>query len=187
MQVVLSIGKPQTISEEISSVQSLNRVQLFATPWTAAHQAPSPSSVPEACSNSCPSSQWCHPAISSSVVPSEGMGGGFLLPTPSLPLAAFQAWSKWVGRVRHSWNYRKWVGGERMLEGASLWSLQLCHEDSGWKDITGKTYYYYSFLNGECVPLGEHHKCSILRPWGQEDGKTVGRNPPISEKPTASG
>ena len=30
---------------------------------------PCPSPTPGACSNSCPSSQWCHPAISSSVVP----------------------------------------------------------------------------------------------------------------------
>ena len=30
---------------------------------------PCPSSTPGACSNSCPSSQWCHPAISSSVIP----------------------------------------------------------------------------------------------------------------------
>ena len=30
---------------------------------------PCPSPTPRACSNSCPSSQWCHPAISSSVVP----------------------------------------------------------------------------------------------------------------------
>ena len=30
---------------------------------------PCPSTYPRACSNSCPSSQWCHPAISSSVVP----------------------------------------------------------------------------------------------------------------------
>ena len=30
---------------------------------------PCPSSVPRVYSNSCPSSQWCHPAISSSVVP----------------------------------------------------------------------------------------------------------------------
>ena len=28
-----------------------------------------PSPTPRACSNSCPSSQWCHPTISSSVVP----------------------------------------------------------------------------------------------------------------------
>jgi len=30
---------------------------------------PCPSPTPEACSNSCPSSHWCHPTISSSVVP----------------------------------------------------------------------------------------------------------------------
>ena len=30
---------------------------------------PCPSPTPRACSNSCPSSQWCHPTISSSVVP----------------------------------------------------------------------------------------------------------------------
>jgi len=30
---------------------------------------PYPSPSPRACSNSCPSSQWCHPTISSSVVP----------------------------------------------------------------------------------------------------------------------
>ena len=30
---------------------------------------PCPSSTPRACSNSCPSSWWCHPTISSSVIP----------------------------------------------------------------------------------------------------------------------
>ena len=30
---------------------------------------PHPSPTPGACSNSCPSSQWCHPTISSSVIP----------------------------------------------------------------------------------------------------------------------
>ena len=30
---------------------------------------PCPSSTLRACSNSCPSSQWCHPTISSSVIP----------------------------------------------------------------------------------------------------------------------
>ena len=52
-----------------SSVQSLSRVQLLATPWTTARQAPCPSQTPRAYSNSCPSSRWCHAAISSSVVP----------------------------------------------------------------------------------------------------------------------
>ena len=52
-----------------SSVQSLNRVWLFATPWTAAHQASYPSPTPRVHPNSCPTSRWCHPTISSSVVP----------------------------------------------------------------------------------------------------------------------
>ena len=30
---------------------------------------PCPSPTPRACSNSCPSCQWCHPTISSSVIP----------------------------------------------------------------------------------------------------------------------
>ena len=50
-------------------VWSLSRVQLFATPWTVARQASLPSPSPRACSNSSPLSQWCHPTISSSVVP----------------------------------------------------------------------------------------------------------------------
>ena len=53
----------------ISSVQSLSRVRLFATPWIAALQASLSITNPGAHSNSCPSSRWCHPAISSSVVP----------------------------------------------------------------------------------------------------------------------
>ena len=58
---------------EFISVQLLSRVPLFVIPWTAAHQASlSITNFPvqhQSCSNSCPSSQWCHPAISSSVIP----------------------------------------------------------------------------------------------------------------------
>ena len=52
-----------------SSVQLLSHVQLFATPWTAARQASLSIPTPGVYSNSCPLSQWCHPTISSSVVP----------------------------------------------------------------------------------------------------------------------
>ena len=52
-----------------SSVQSLSHVRLFATPWIAACQAALSITTPRFHSNSCPSSQWCHPAISYSVVP----------------------------------------------------------------------------------------------------------------------
>ena len=56
-------------THHFSSVQSLSHVRLFEIPWTAAHQASLPSATPEVYSNSCPLSQWCHPTISSSVIP----------------------------------------------------------------------------------------------------------------------
>ena len=52
----------------VQSVHLFSHVQLFVTPWTAACRLPCPSPTPGACSNSCPSSQWCHPTISSSAV-----------------------------------------------------------------------------------------------------------------------
>ena len=58
-------------SKEIqySSVQSLSCVRLFVTPWIAAHQASLSITKFGVHSDSRPSSQWCHPAISSSGVP----------------------------------------------------------------------------------------------------------------------
>ena len=55
--------------QSIQSVQSLSRVRLDATPWTAARQASLSITTPGVYPNSCPSSQWWHPTISSSVVP----------------------------------------------------------------------------------------------------------------------
>ena len=52
-----------------SSVQLLSRVQLFATPWPAARQAFLSITNSRSHSNSRPLSQWCHPTISSCVVP----------------------------------------------------------------------------------------------------------------------
>ena len=49
--------------------QLLSHAWLFVTPRTVACQALWSSTTPGACSNSCPLSQWCHPTISSSVVP----------------------------------------------------------------------------------------------------------------------
>ena len=55
-------------SSGIAVIQSLSHVQLFVTPWTC-QASPCPSPSPRACSNSCPSSQWCHSTISSCVIP----------------------------------------------------------------------------------------------------------------------
>ena len=52
-----------------TSVQSLSQVQLFATPWLEHARPPCPSPTPGAYSNSCLLSWWCHPTISSSIIP----------------------------------------------------------------------------------------------------------------------
>ena len=62
---------------QFSPVQSLSCVRLFVTPWTVACQASLFITnswsllklMSGVYSNSCPSSQWCHPTISSSLVP----------------------------------------------------------------------------------------------------------------------
>ena len=45
----------------------LSRVRLFVTPWMPGPTSPSP--TPRVYQNSCPSSPWCHPTTSSSVIP----------------------------------------------------------------------------------------------------------------------
>ena len=58
----------ELILVQLSWVQSFSIVQLSLTPQTAGHQD-SLSPTPGACSNSCPSSWWCHPTVSSSAIP----------------------------------------------------------------------------------------------------------------------
>ena len=53
----------------INSCCSVAQLCLTATPWTAACRLACPSLFPGVCSNSCPLHQWCHPTISSSIVP----------------------------------------------------------------------------------------------------------------------
>ena len=54
---------------QFSSVQSFSCVQLFATPWTAAHQASLSITISQSSPKLMSLSRWCHPAISSSVIP----------------------------------------------------------------------------------------------------------------------
>ena len=64
----MNYGKEYNLFLTVSSVQLLNCVWLFVTQRTAASQASCPSPTPRANSNSCLSSQWHRPTISSSVV-----------------------------------------------------------------------------------------------------------------------
>ena len=70
----LTVGKVDShiqVVLNISSVQFSHSVMSNSSwPHGLQHaRRPCPSPTPEACSNSCPLSWWCHPIISSSVVP----------------------------------------------------------------------------------------------------------------------
>ena len=82
-----------SLSIQFSSVQSLSHVRLFATPWIAARQ-PSLSitnfqSSPKLISIE---SGWCHPAISSSVVPFSSCPQS-LPASGSFPMSQLFTWS----------------------------------------------------------------------------------------------
>ena len=67
-----SLCPAMTSTERSSSVQFSSVAQLCLTLWPHGLQharLPCPSPIPGAYSNSCPLSRWCHPTISSSVIP----------------------------------------------------------------------------------------------------------------------
>ena len=75
----------------MSSVQSLSRVQLFGLNELQQARPPCPSPTPRVHSDSRPSSQWWHPAISSSAIPFSSCPQS--LPTSeSFPMSQLFAW-----------------------------------------------------------------------------------------------
>ena len=75
---------------QFSSVQFSHSVMSDSLPSQGLQHTrpPCPSLTPRACSNSCPLSQWCHPAISSSVVPFSSCLQSFPA-SGSLPVSQF--------------------------------------------------------------------------------------------------
>ena len=58
---------------------------------------PCPSPVPRACSNSCPLSRWCHPTISSSIVPFSSRLQSFPASGSFLVNQFFASWGQSIG------------------------------------------------------------------------------------------
>ena len=54
---------------QFCSVESLSRVQLFVTPWTTARQASLSFNLFQSLLKLMTTKSWCHPPISSSVIP----------------------------------------------------------------------------------------------------------------------
>ena len=84
---------PKRLSYQIRSDQSLSRVWLFATPWIAAARPPCPSPTPGVHWDSRPSSQWYHPAISSSGVPFSSRPQS-LPASESFPMSQLFTWGR---------------------------------------------------------------------------------------------
>ena len=61
------------------------------TPWTEDTKPPCPSPTPRVHPNPCPSSQWCHPNISSSVIPFSSCPQS-LPASESFPMSQIFAW-----------------------------------------------------------------------------------------------
>ena len=106
-----TLAKSLPTNTHFSSVQSLSCVQLFATPRIAAR--------PGVHSDSRPSSQWCHPAISSSVIPFSSCPQS-LLPSGSFPISQLfasdgqstgvSALASFLPKKSQGWSPSEWFG-----------------------------------------------------------------------------
>ena len=104
---------------QFSSVQSLSHVRLFATPWIAARQASL--SIPNSRSSLrlMSISQWCHPVISSSVVPFSSCPQS-LPASDSFPMSQLFAWggqstevsalASFLPKKSQGWSPSEWTG-----------------------------------------------------------------------------
>ena len=84
-------GLEITINRMWQLLFSHSHVWLFATPWTAAHQASLSFTVALSLLR-LTTTEWCHPTISSSVTP----------PLPALNLSQHQGLLQWVGSSHHA-------------------------------------------------------------------------------------
>ena len=119
----LKLKKVRKTTTPFSSVQFSSVTQLCPTlrPHASQHsRPPCPSPTPGVYSNSCPSSWWCHPAISSSMVPFSSCPQS-LPASGSFPMSQLFAWSSQRIGVSGSasalpmntqdWSPLGWTGG----------------------------------------------------------------------------
>ena len=106
-------------SMQFSSVQSFSHVWL-RDPHESQHaRPPCPSPTSGVHSDSCPSSQWCHPAISSSVVPFSS-SPQYLQASESFPMSQLFAWggqsagvstlASFLPKKLQGWSPSEWTG-----------------------------------------------------------------------------
>ena len=95
----LNLAVHQTMAIYVFSlVELLSRVRLFATLWITAHQASLSITNSQRSLRLSPLSPWCHPAISSSVVPFSSCPQS-LPASESFPMSLLFAWGGQSTRV----------------------------------------------------------------------------------------
>ena len=104
---------------QIRSDQSHSRVRLFATPWIAARQASLSITNSQSSLRLTSTSQWCHPAISSSVGPFSSCHQS-LPASPSFPMSQLFAWggqstgvsalASFLPKKSQGWSPSEWTG-----------------------------------------------------------------------------
>ena len=112
---------PRTVSVQFSSIQfSRSVVSDSLQPHESQHtRPPCPSSTPGVHSNSRPSSLWCNPAISSSVVPFSSFPQSFPA-SESFPVSQLFAWggqstgvsalASFLPKNTQGWSPSEWTG-----------------------------------------------------------------------------
>ena len=128
---------------KISSVQLLSHVQLFATPWTIVCQPPCPSRTARVYPNPCPLSRWCHPTISSSVIP-------FSLPSIFRSITVFSNETALRMRLPKYWSFSFNISPSNEYSGLISFRMD-------WLDLLA--------VQGTLKSLLQHHssKASILQ------------------------
>ena len=122
------------------SVQFTSVAQLCLTLWPYEPQhtrPPCPSPTPGVYPNPCPLSQWCHPAISSSVIPFYSCPQSFLESGSFQMSQLFASGGQSIGvsswvfqRVWPSWNLPRWLHA-KVLNPNKMQVFVLCWWSSG--------------------------------------------------------
>ena len=134
--ICLSSEYSGLISFQIGSDQLLSRVRLFATPWITVRQASLPITNSRSSPKLCPSSQWCHPAISSSVIPFSSCPQS-LPASKSFPMSQLFAWggqstgvsalASFLPKKSQGWSPSEWTGWISLQSKVTLESLLQHH------------------------------------------------------------
>ena len=142
---------------QFSFVQLFSHVWLFATPWTAACQASLSVTDSQRLLNSCSSSRWCHPTISS-------CHSLLFLPSVFPSIRVFSSESVFCFRWPKYWSFGFSISPANEYSGLISFRMD-------WLDLLA--------VQGTLKSILQHHNSKAS--WGIEDVKNAEYRPQIAE------